>query len=474
MIEKTTKLQLKTTAELWQAVLGFRIRAGLKNNNDAVEHLIKKGLEPEDAAYLSQVGIPQDLVSDIVEFMSKMPLVENKLSIPLLISNDKKSNSFFTECHLKASDLIKYTDKDLSIDPELQEEYRANRKLEPDNRYFLQMVEDAKNGRSFSDLVIEFNTSYTENKSKPLKILGGQHRDEAIKRALKEGVDVVHGVKVYFGLNKNKRAEIMEISNTNINVSPDLRDRIEEHRLEPSGMLREFCFETGIMKKGEDFGDKRRYEEEFTPTVRMMRDFIVSFFKGKEYKGNIDEDAEIPYDCDSGKVIDKEYLKLFNKFKKEKSFNDKELINAGKMFAKLHQSQFKKADTIKGSRKKEYKIKAFSLSLISSWAFAAGVLQKHEKRLNKLYSLPNLSGEHDPLNAIAMSKAKHPSIDSETYRGLGTRVSGKERGRLLHLFLIYSESDKLKIDQQLCNSAIQVFHGNEAKKKAEESRKRAL
>ena len=89
------------------------------------------------------------------------------------------------------------------------------------------MLEDAKDGRQFSDLVIEYNMAYEEKK--PLKILGGQHRNEAIKRVFKENaVNQVHGIRVYFNLNKDQRAEIMRISNTNINVSPDLRDRIEE------------------------------------------------------------------------------------------------------------------------------------------------------------------------------------------------------------------------------------------------------
>ena len=470
MEEKTTKLQLKTTDSLWKTVLQFRIMAGLKNNNDAVEDLMKKGLKPErNDKYLSYVDI-SPIAPYIDTFRLKIPLVENKFNVPLLVSKDEKSNSFFTECHIKASDLFNYATQDSTIDPDLPEEYRANRKLEPDNRYFLQMVEDAENGRPFSDIVVEFDTSYIENK--PLKILGGQHRDEAIRRALKKGVDVIHGIKVYFNLDKDQRMDIMIISNTNINVSLDLRDRLQEQNL--GSTLRNFAYTTGIMKEPEDFGDKRRYEGEFTPTVRMMRSFIVNFFKGKGYTGNIDEDAEVPYLCVSGKNIDEEYLKLFKKFKKEGSFNDKELINAGKMFAKLHQSQFKKADKIKGSRKKEYKIKAFSLSVISSWTFAVGVLQKDEKRLNKLYSLFDLSGDQDPLNAIAMGKAKHKIIDPENYRGLGTRNADKERGRLLHLFLIYSESNKSKIDEQMCNSAIEVFHANAAKKKSDESRQKAI
>ena len=43
--------------------------------------------------------------------------------------------------------------------------------------------------------------------------------------------------------------------------------------------------------------------------------FIVNFYRGKEYQGDIDKDAQIPYLCESGRDTDKEYMKLFNKFK---------------------------------------------------------------------------------------------------------------------------------------------------------------
>jgi len=465
------KLQLITSDELWNNVLRYKIQRRLKNNNQAVEELIRTALKPErNELIVTNENIPDDAISEIDNFRSVIPLVEDKNNAPLFISKDAKSDSFFTECHIKASDLVKFTDQDLSIDPELQEEYRANRELEPDNTYFLKMVEDANQGRAFSDIVIEFNTTYKE--AKPLKILGGQHRDEAIKRALKEGVDVIHGIRVYFNLNKDQRAEIMRISNTNINVSPDLRDRIEEHRLEPSGMLRKFCYETGILNEKEDFDDKRRYED-FTPTVRMIRSFIVNFYRGKEYKGDIDKDAKIPYLCESGRDTDKEYLKIFNKFKKEQRFGDTDLIGAGKMFAKLHDAQFDKADKMKTPSKRAYKVKAYSLAIITSWSFAVGVLQSDEKRLKKLYDLPDLSGDNDPLNAVAMSKAKHKS-DPEGYRGLGTRNDEKERGRLLHLFLGYSNAQKPKITDDMCQAAIDIFHSNDDTIRSEEKRKRAF
>lgn len=464
------KLQFSTSDDLWERVLKFKIDRGLKNNNLAVKKLIEEGLKPSiQPRILSTSEIPDEIIADINHFIDNVFTLERSLSKPLLIIKDEKSNSFFSECHIPAKYLIDVADPDATIDPELQEEYRANRELVgPEDFYFLQMIDDAKQGRTFSDIVSEFNLTY--NEKKPLKILGGQHRLEAIKEAIKIQKDLVHGVKIYFHLTKNQRAEIMRISNTNINVSPDLRDRIEEHRL--GGILRDFCIETGILKKGEDFGDKRKYED-FSPTVRMLRSFIVNFYFGKSYNGNsIDQDAQIPYLCKSGRDTDEEYLKIFNKFKTS-GFKDADLISAGKMFSKLHEAQYKKADKIDSPSKRAYRIKTYSLAIITSWAYASGVLQRNEERLKKLYSLPDLSNNDDPLNALAMSQSKHKS-DLETYRGLGTRNDEKERGRILHLFLAYSNSTKPKITKDMCDSAIDIFHSNDDKIRAEEKKKRAF
>ncbi|MGD0204548.1 MAG: hypothetical protein ABSC20_11675, partial [Candidatus Bathyarchaeia archaeon] len=411
-------------------------------------------------------------LNEVLDFSKNISTYEIQSKLVLLVLLDGRSNAYYCECHILSKELIAKCDTDAVIDPELQEEFRANRELEPANLYFLQMVEDAKRGRTFSDIVIEYNTTYKE--TIPLKVLGGQHRTEAIRRAfLEDSLDKIHGVKVYFNLNKDQRADIMRISNTNISVSTDLRDRIEEERLEPSGMLRNFCYTTGLLKEEEDFGDKRRYDEDFTPTVRMLRSFIVNYFKGVNFNGDIDKAAEVPYLCKSGRGIDEEYLAIFNKFKSEANFTDNGLINAAKNFARLHETQYAKAEEIGGSVKRQYKLKAYNLATVASWAFAAGVLSKYPTRQKKLYALPDLCGKDDPLNAQGMAKAKHKS-DLDTYRGLGTREDAKERGRLLYLWLNYSNSDKPKVTEQMCNAAIDIFHSNMDNIAAEEKRKRAF
>lgn len=478
--EQKLKLQFITSDEVWDKVLQFKINSNLKNNNKAVEKLILKALslsEKYDKTILSDYSIPEDTLEQIEKFRNAVPTFERKHYLPLEIFFDKKSKTYYTECHVLAEDFIKSSDPDIMIEdnPDWEDEQRANRELDKDNYYFIQMVEDANLDRSFSDLIVEYYLEYKSDK--PLKILGGQHRDEAIKMAIKEGnqKEVYHGIKVYFNLDRDARYEIMRIANTNINVSNDLRDRLQEETLSPTGMLKEFARKTGMLKEDENFSDKRKYEKDFSPSVRIVRSFIVNFFKGKNYKGEIDEDAVEPYLCKSGKQVDFEYIKYFKKFKDKKKFDDLQLIEAGKLFAKLHDKQFEKADKIKISAKKEFKIKSFSLAIITSWAFASGVLQTLPKRLKKLYDLPDLSGDDDPLNAKAMTNARHKIIDADkNYRGLGTRSDTSERGRLLYLFLAYSDSPKPKITEQMCNNAIEIFHSNKDKIKAEENKRRAF
>ncbi len=74
-----------------------------------------------------------------------------------------------------------------------------------------------------------------------------------------------------------------------------------------------------------------------------------------------------------------------------------------------------------------------------------------------------------------MTNARHKIIDADkNYRGLGTRSDTSERGRLLYLFLAYSDSPKPKITEQMCNNAIEIFHSNKDKIKAEENKRRAF
>lgn len=108
-----------------------------------------------------------------------------------------------------------------------------------------------------------------------------------------------------------------------------------------------------------------------------------------------------------------------------------------------------------------FKYRTLSLAVIASWAFVAGYLQNKQNLLDKFYKLVDNAGDNiDPLNGKAMAKAKHPKLDSDTYRGLGTRTNDKERGRLTQFFYRYSKSKNPKISLAMYNEAIKYYHVN--------------
>lgn len=400
------------------------------------------------------IKIDKESQQKIVDFLTNIKTFEKKIKRPLLILYDAKSKVFYTECHIYTEELKKFKDEDATIDPDYQEEYRLNRALQPDNPDFITMQEDAKRGRQFSDIVIEYNKDYRENK--PLKILGGQHRTKAIEKMSPK--NTLHGIRVYFNLNKDQRAEIARISNTNITIADDLLDRMEEQRLDPPNKLRNFAQKIGLLQKGKDFGDRKANIENL-PTIRSARTFIVNFYKGKNYKGNFDDEALESYLCNSG-GMDQEYLKIFRKI--DNFISEKDLLEAGKSFVKLHKKQYNIASKDENLKRiKAYRMKAMVLAMVSSWAYASGLLQRHKDRLNKFYSLPDKSGKNDPLNAIQMSAFQFKGIDPEAYRGLGTRSDSKERGRLAMIFLEYSkEQSKDVIDKALLERAVRFYHAN--------------
>lgn len=67
-----------------------------------------------------------------------------------------------------------------------------------------------------------------------------------------------------------------------------------------------------------------------------------------------------------------------------------------------------------------------------------------------------------------MSEYKHQS-DQKTYRGLGTRTDKKERGKLIDLFLLYSEKQENTITHNLIDAAVTEYL---TKSLAEESKKK--
>lgn len=192
----------------------------------------------------------------------------------IYVLEDKLTGAVFCECHVPAEELIRNCTIDVPLDPDEQSDYRANREVVEDSSAYAQMKLDAKAGRIFSNIVAEYNMEFDEEH--PLKIIGGQHRINAIMEALEYGIKEYHGIKVYFNLNMEQRLDVQLISNTNIAVSADLLDRMMETVKGPE--LRNWCHEVGLLSENSDFADKKQRGE--CITVREARTFIINYYLG--------------------------------------------------------------------------------------------------------------------------------------------------------------------------------------------------
>lgn len=379
----------------------------------------------------------------------------------LILLEDKRTGALYVECHVLASKLVKIGTVDVPLDPDDQPEYRANREIVQDHVAFAQMKEDANASRTFSNIVCEFNTSF--DIAHPIKIVGGQHRYTAIEEALKLGVDVYHGLKIYFSLDPEQRLDVQLISNTNIAVSTDLFDRMQETLAGPQ--LRDFCQKTGLLAKGEDFADKRARSNSLT--VRSARNFILNYYRGTKISTDeFDRTDTTPVLCKSGQAdSDWEALKLEN----PNLWDDAKLLGAATEFSALNIAQQfamqppsdKKPKAVAKSKAmtRDAAEKGSNSAVLSSWAFIAGVLAGNSTRLARHFSLKNQVGR-DPLNVSVLAKGRHKT-DADNYRGLGYRTDAKERGRMAELFFLQAEKGE-GITANTVDVAIKRYHAKEA------------
>lgn len=141
----------------------------------------------------------------------------------------------------------------------------------------------------------------------------------------------------------------------------------------------------------------------------------------------------------------------------------------GKEFARLHNTQRKTVVNRDEDSYAEFARKAMSLSVVASWAYAAGLFQGKSEYLNTHYTIPDsVSPPNDPLNAKALSLARLKGTDPDTYRGLGTRSSPNELGRMLEVFVVLAEeATKKRITKSLANAAIQSYEAKRATDQAD-------
>lgn len=395
---------------------------------------------------------PKEAIVGLNNFIEMIKPYEIKSGTELILYCDEKSKAYYLVCHLDAATLVALSDLEASLDATDEDViYKLNRDVTEDKFAFKSMEDDALNGRSFEDMVVEFDTSYREDK--PLKVYGGQHRIKAITSAVKQNPKqnaIPHGIRVYFCLSRDQKVEIATINNTSIAVPSDLLDRMREQLL--GSELRDWCQNVGLLDKGCDFADKKSPDE---PTVRVARTLLVNFHEGLNSKL---EDLNQPIVCKSGGT-DESYLEV----RKHIDWADEKLIAMGKEFARLHLSQRNSVSNRQEDKNAEFARKAISLAVVAGWAFAAGLFQASPEYLKHHYSLPDsVSGHSDPLNAKALSQARYKLTDSDTYRGLGARISPGELGRMLEVFIVHAtKALTKKITKDLANAAIQSY---EAKK----------
>ena len=374
---------------------------------------------------------------------------------------DLRSSSYYYMCHLTGEALAAATDSQAVLDADEDEDfYKLNREITEDQAAYKQMEEDAYGGRSFEDIVLEYDTSYRPKK--PLKVYGGQHRLRAISKATETRGGVLHGVRVYFCLSREQKVEIARVNNTAIAVPNDLLDRMQEQLF--GSELREWCQRVGLLNDGEDFADRRTPDR---PTVRIARTFIVNYHNG--LRAADIEDFHQPILCKSG-GSDDDYIRI----RKLIDWKDPQLQKAGEEFSRLHKRQRESVLKRDEDSFAEYARRALSMSVVASWAYAAGLFQREPVSLEHLYLLPDrVSGREDPLNAKALSQARLKGVDPDTYRGLGTRSSPGELGRMLEVFLVLARrANKKKINKELANAAIQSYEAKRATHEAAKVLKR--
>ena len=378
---------------------------------------------------MNNLIIPSDLrpSAEVLEntgrFLKDFHPYEIKNGGKLVLYFDAKSKAYYTLCHLSGSALAAHCDLEATIeDGEEDEIYKLNRDITEDQFAFKAMEEDAANGRSFEDMVLEFDTTYREDK--PLKVYGGQHRIRAITKVKTSSANTVHGVRIYFFLSREQKVEIATVNNTSIAVPNDLLDRMREQLL--GGELRTWCQTVGLLEAGADFSDRKSPD---VPTVRVARTLVVNFQMGMNEKL---EAFHQPAICKSG-GLDETYVKVRSTI----DWKNADLISMGKEFARLHKLQRERVAKRDTDNYSEFARKALSMAVVASWAYAAGLFQKHQNYLKTHYALPDsVVAPDDPLNAKALSLARMKGIDPDTYRGLGARNSPSELGRMLEVFLV--------------------------------------
>jgi len=119
--------------------------------------------------------VPQAVLKRLKDFLENVQPYEAQSGVKLFLYLDEKSGAFYVTCHLEGRTLSQFCDTEASLDADEDDEiYKLNREITEDQAAYKVMEDDALKGRSFEDIVLEYDTSYRPKK--PLKVYGGQHR----------------------------------------------------------------------------------------------------------------------------------------------------------------------------------------------------------------------------------------------------------------------------------------------------------
>lgn len=429
---------------------------------------------------------------------------ERENDAKLTLAQDKVEGVFLVDCHLRGQDIatrldpktrlrILVGDETAAEEPEDSEEAIAreadenetyaefgfNREIQERHPVFRRMTDDAAGGRSFLGIVLEWDQLYAPEK--PLKILGGQHRCEAVKRVVEQGEEEerFHSVRVHFGLTAEQQAEIIDVYNANIDVPKALWDRIGEQLLGDSS--RTWCHQVGLLAPDENFTDKASQRQPMT--VQILRCLVLNFFRGKAFghrSGQFEgSDAEFLDDVD---IVPTGSMETYEAYKAlaldPNTWTDTAFKEAGGAFTRLHQRQRQSCMDTTGLGR--FQNRTLTPALAAGWAYAAGLLSDRPDRLELLYMLADNHDRRisqDPLSAALMSGYSH-SRDETTYRGLGTRQNKAEAQKLAYVFLAHANPTMTRngLQKQLIDYAVGEYHRllGRLRQTAEEARQAEL
>ena len=388
-------------------------------------------------------------------FADKVEICERSMELPLTLWHDERSDAIYTVCHMTGKTLSSLADLDAVVDPQESEDYKLNRELYTDNYAYRLMEADAKRGRSFEDIVVEYDETYRPKT--PLKVFGGQHRTKAIRSASDKGARP-HGVRVYFGLTVEQRVDIATANNTSIAISNDLLDRMQEELLGTE--LRDWAQAVGLLQQEKSFADRR--DSAGRPTVRIARTFVVNYHEGLRWKKKAMPDPNV---CRSGPRTDERYQAL----RPDIVWDEGGFQKAGREFVALHKLQREIVLNRTEDSYLEFANKCMHPCVAAAWAYTAGMLQRDQGSLANHYALAQVD-KGDPLNAAALLKARLKGMDPDTYRGLGSRISQNEIGRMVQVFVLQAtRASKRGITLKVANAAIQAYEALRATEAADKA-----